>query len=342
LASFRNVQGGVETKPHIIEVMGGGAAFLDFNNDDKLDIVLVRGSTTSEYQSGGSPVCSLYRGNGRGHFEDVTRSAGLGKALGWGMGVTVADYDGDDWQDIYVTGVGRNFLFRNRGDGSFEDVAAAAGVAGGSWSMGAAFADLDKDGDLDLYVANYLDYPLNPPPQPDPTCNYRGFPVFCGPRGLPGVQDALYLNDGAGKFRDVAKELSIDPDKLYGLGVVIADIDNDTWPDVFVATDLTANLLYHNRGDGTFEETAIVAGAAFSEDGVEEGSMGVDFGDLNRDGWLDLYYTNSSYQTNTLLLNNRDGSFTNVSDCHVRCCRSACSLLPSSAVREAVGSRRSM
>jgi hypothetical protein len=228
LASFRNVQGAVESKRHIVEVMGGGAAFLDYNDDGNLDVLLVRGSTFEKYAAGGTAVCALYRGNGKGGFEDVTRASGLASALGWGMGVAVADYEGDGDQDIYVTGIGRNFLFRNRGDDTFEEVAAAAGVAGGRWSTGAAFADLDKDGDLDLYVANYLEYPLKPPPEPDPTCNYRGFPVFCGPRGLRGERDALYINDGTGKYSDAAERLSIDTEKLYGLGVVIADIDNDT------------------------------------------------------------------------------------------------------------------
>lgn len=315
LSSFRNVQGGDSAnKPHIIEVMGGGAAFLDYNNDGKLDILLVRGSTIEKFRAGGDPVCALYRGDGRGHFEDVTQSSGISMSRGWGMGVAVADYDGDGWQDIYITGYGRNFLFHNRHDGSFEEVAGKTGVKGGSWGMGAAFADFDGDGNLDLYVANYLDYPLDHLPVRDSSCNYRGFSVFCGPRGLAGARDALYLNDGNGHFRDAAQELNIDPSKLYGLGVIAADYDNDGWPDLFIANDLTGNLLYHNLGKGKFEETAAIAGAAFSEDGVEQGSMGVDFGDLDNDGWLDLYYTNSSFQANALLLNNHDATFTNITN----------------------------
>lgn len=313
LSGFRNVQGGdPAAKPHILEVMGGGAAFLDYNNDGNLDILLVRGSTIDNFRKeGGDPVCALYRGDGKGHFEDVTRQAGLNAYRGWGMGVTVADFDNDGWQDIYITGYGRNFLFRNRHDGMFEDVAAKAGVRGGLWSMGAAFADLDRDGNLDLYVANYLDYPLDHLPARDSSCNYREFPVFCGPRGLPGERDALYFGDGKGGFRDRTEELQIDPKKLYGLGVVVSDYDNDGWPDIFIANDLTGNLLYHNLGKGRFEDLSVLAGAAFSEDGVEQGSMGVDFGDFDNDGWLDLYYTNSSFQSNTLLLNNHDKTFTN-------------------------------
>jgi hypothetical protein len=316
IAAFRNVQGGdPNNKPHIIEVMGGGAAFLDYNNDGNLDILLVRGSSIETYRrSGGDPVCALYRGDGKGHFQDVTQSSGLGALRGWGQGVTVADYDNDGWQDIFIAGYGRNFLLRNRHDGTFEDVAQKLGVQGGKWSLGAAFADLDRDGSLDLYVTNYLEYPLDRLPVHDSSCNYRGFSVFCGPRGIPGARDALYFGDGHGGFRDMTAELDIDPKKLYGLGVVATDYDNDGWPDLFVANDLTGNLLYHNLGKGKFEETAVLAGAAFSEDGVEQGSMGVDFGDLDNDGWFDLYYTNSSFQSNTLLLNNHDGTFTNITN----------------------------
>jgi enediyne biosynthesis protein E4 len=313
LGEFRNVQGGL-AKPHILEVMGGGAAFLDYDGDGNLDILLVRGSTIERIGQGGDPVCALYRGDGKGKFRDVTREAGLDTARGWGMGVAVADYDNDGHADIFVTGYGRNFLFRNRGDGTFAEVAAQAGVAETHWSLGAAFGDIDRDGHLDLYVANYLYYPLERLPPRSADCNYRGFAVFCGPRGLPGLRDNLYLNDGKGKFRDVAVERGIDPDKLYGLGVVFGDYDNDGWPDIFVANDLNENLLYQNLGDGTFEEVGTPAGAALSEDGVEEGSMGVDFGDYDNDGWLDLYYTNSSYQTNQLLANNQDGTFRNVTN----------------------------
>lgn len=315
LSTFRNLQGGnPASKPHIVEVMGGGAAFLDFNNDRNLDILLVRGSTIERYQKrGGDSVCALFRGDGKGRFIDITEAAGLAAARGWGMGVAVADIDNDGWQDILITGYGRNFLFRNKGDGTFEEIANKAGIAGGgsSWGMGAAFGDLDRDGNVDLYIANYLDYPLDRVPPRDSSCNYLGFPVFCGPRGLPRQRDGLYFGDGNGRFRDRTAELNIDPQRKYSLQPVIADYDNDGWPDIFVATDLTGNMLYHNLGNGKFEDIAVVAGAAFSEDGVEEGSMGVDFADVDNDGWLDLYYTNSSFQTNELLLNNHDGTFTN-------------------------------
>ena len=315
LGGFRNVQGDADAKPHILEVMGGGAAFLDYNNDGNLDILLVRGSTIEHYrQNGGDPVCALYRGDGKGHFTEVTKEAGLEASRGWGMGVAIADYDNDGWQDIYVTGYGRNFLFRNQQNGKFEEVAGKAGVKAGGWSTGASFGDFDRDGKLDLYVARYLEYPLAHLPVHDSSCNYRGISVFCGPRGLPGSRDIIYFGDGQGHFRDRTAELGVDPQMLFGLGVVVADYDNDGWPDIFVANDLSPNLLYHNLGRGKFEETALPANAAFSPDGVEEGNMGADFADFDHDGWLDLYYTTSSFQTDELLQNNHDGTFANVTN----------------------------
>ena len=310
LQSFDGLQGST-TKEHIIEVMGGGAAFLDYDADGYLDVLLVRGSTIEQFERGGDLMCSLYRGNGRGSFEDVTREAGL-TARGWGQGVAVGDFDSDGNIDFFLTGYSSNALYRNTGEGRFEQVARSAGIAVSPWSLGASFADFDRDGDLDLYVSNYLAYPLDRLPRRDANCNYRGFDVFCGPRGLTGLRDSLYLNDGSGQFEDVADKRSIDEERLYGLGVLVADYNNDSWPDIFVANDLTSNLFYQNNGDGTFEELAVLTGTAFSQDGVEEGSMGVDAADIDQDGWLDLYYTNSSYESNSMLVNNRDGSFTNL------------------------------
>ena len=310
LQAFDGLQGSV-TKEHIIEVMGGGVAFLDYNADRNLDILLVRGSTIEQFERGGDLMCALYRGNGQGNFEDVTVESGL-TARGWGQGVALGDFDSDGRIDFFLTGYGSNALYRNLGDGTFKEVARSAGIAESQWSLGASFSDVDRDGDLDLYVSNYLAYPLNQLPKRDANCNYRGFDVFCGPRGLTGLRDSLYLNDGRGNFEDVAAERSIDQERLYGLGVLVADYNNDSWPDIFVANDLTANLFYQNNGDGTFEELAVLTGTAFSQDGVEEGSMGVDVADIDQDGWLDLYYTNSSYESNSMLVNNGDGSFTNL------------------------------
>ena len=312
LEDFRGLQGST-TKEHIIEVMGGGAAFLDFDSDGFLDVLLVRGSTIEQFPEGGHLMCALYKGDGAGAFRDVTVEAGL-TARGWGQGVAVGDFDNDGRLDIFLTGYASSALYRNLGQGRFEEVGREAGVAPSPWSLGASFVDFDRDGDLDLYVSNYLAYPLDRLPKRDANCNYRGFDVFCGPRGLTGLRDSLYVNDGEGRFRDVAAERSIDDDRLYGLGVLTADYNNDSWPDIFVANDLTGNLLYQNNGDGTFDELAVLLGVAFSQDGIEEGSMGVDAADVDNDGWLDLYYTNSSYESNSLLLNNGDGSFTNLTD----------------------------
>ncbi|MDE0109146.1 MAG: CRTAC1 family protein [Bryobacterales bacterium] len=310
LDGFDGLQGS-ETKEHIIEVMGGGVAFLDYDADGFLDILLVRGSTIEQFEQGGDLMCFLYRGNGQGEFANVTLEAGL-TVRGWGQGVAVGDFDGDGRIDFFLTGYGSNALYRNLGEGRFEEVGRSAGIAESLWSLGASFADFDRDGDLDLYVSNYLAYPLNRLPKRDANCNYRGFDVFCGPRGLTGLRDSLYLNDGNGRFKDVGAERSIDEERLYGLGVLVSDYNNDSWPDIFVANDLTSNLFYQNNGDGTFEELAVLTGTAFSQDGVEEGSMGVDAADIDRDGWLDLYYTNSSYESNSMLVNNGDGSFTNL------------------------------
>ena len=167
--------------------------------------------------------------HGDGRLEDVTAEAGLTRR-GWGQGVAVGDYDSDGALDFFLTGYASNALYRNRGDGTFEEVSVDAGIAPSPWSLGASFADIDKDGDLDLYVSNYLAYPLDRLPKRDANCNYRGFGVFCGPRGLTGLRDSLYLNDGSGRFRDVARERSIDDDRLYGLGVLVADYNNDSWP----------------------------------------------------------------------------------------------------------------
>ncbi|MGH7239235.1 MAG: FG-GAP repeat domain-containing protein, partial [Candidatus Saccharimonadales bacterium] len=224
------------------------------------------------------------------------------------------DYNNDGWPDIYVTGFGRNFLFRNRGDGTFEEVAEQAGVQNGRWGMGAAWGDVNRDGHLDLYVANYLSYPLDRVDPLKTSCHLFGLPVYCGPRGFPGQQDRLYIADGRGCFRDISKQQNIDSSRLYSLTATMTDYDNDGWPDIVVCTDLAQNLLYHNTGGKTFEEVAIISGVGYSQDGVEEGTMGIAVGDINNDGWLDLYLSNSSFQPDELLENNHDGTFTNITD----------------------------
>lgn len=303
LGGFTNLQG-ARTKDFVIESVGGGCAFVDFDRDGWLDIVLVRGSTLEKMRSGsGDPVAALYRNDGKGHFTDVTRQAGL-TALGWGMGVAVADADGNGWPDIFITGFGRNFLFLNDG-GRFREVAAEAGVAGSGFSTGATFFDYDRDGKLDLYVARYVEFDVFHPPQRNPACWYKGLDVFCGPRGLPGAVDSLYHNEGKGRFREVTEQAGLVDSrwKYYGLGVVAADFDDDGWPDLYVANDSTANYLYRNNRDGTFSEIATTAGVAYNDDGLEQASMGVDAGDYDNDGRLDIIVTNFDHDTNELYRN---------------------------------------
>ncbi len=307
--SYRNKCGGPEKK-YLVELNGNGVAILDYDNDGHLDILFINGSSIESYKNGGDQVCYLYRNIG-GKFVDVTAEAGL-SARGWGAGVAVGDYDNDGWDDIYITCLGPNILFRNEG-GRF--VQARAGTSDERWSTGAAFLDYDRDGDLDLFVANYVDYDLNNPPPPGSglNCQYRGIPVACGPRGLKGAGDALYRNNGDGTFTDVSREAGVeDGPGYYGFGVVPTDYDRDGWIDIYVANDSTPNYLYRNNGNGTFTETALIAGAALNEDGKEQAGMGTDAGDYDNDGYADLYVTNFSDDTNTLYHNERDGSFSDV------------------------------
>jgi hypothetical protein len=307
---FHLTCGGPE-KRYILESMCGGVAFLDYDNDGWLDILLVNGSTLEDLRRGTSPASKLYHNNRDGTFTDVTAQAGI-NFRGWGMGVCVGDYDNDGWEDIYITHVGGGVLYHNKGDGTFRDVTAEAGVGNtGRWGTSCAFGDYDNDGYLDLYVANYVDLDLHHLPEFGSSvfCQYRGIRVSCGPRGLPGGRDRLYHNNRDGTFTDVTERLGIDPHSYYGLGVVWFDYDNDGRLDLYVANDSSPSLLYHNNGDGTFTEVGVPAGVALSADGREQAGMGVDFGDYDNDGWLDLVKTNFSDDTNNLYHNNGNGTF---------------------------------
>jgi hypothetical protein len=309
--SFKTTYGAREKSTYILETTGTGVAFLDYNGDGYLDIFLANGTTLEGLSQGEKPRCALYRNNGDGTFTDVTVQAGVART-GWGQGVAVADYNNDGWPDIYLTFFGENVLFKNNGDGTFTDVTAAAGVAAGGWSTGAAFADYDNDGYLDLYVARYVDFDLKTASLPGsrPNCFYHGFPVMCGPRGLPGGRDILYHNNRDGTFTDVTVAAGdLDKSRYRGLGVVWGDYDNDGWPDLFVANDAHPNLLYHNNHNGTFSEVAFAAGVAFDDDGRERAGMGTDFGDYNNDGWLDLVVTNFYGEPHSLYLNQGNGTF---------------------------------
>jgi hypothetical protein len=302
-------------KRYIIESMSGGAGALDYDADGDLDLVTVNGSSVERFKAGGDPLVTLYRQDALLKFTNVSAEAGLLRK-GWGMGVAAGDIENDGDLDLYVTGFSGNALFRNRGNGTFEDVTASAGVGAGGFSTGAAFADYDRDGLLDLFVARYVSVDIDKLPEfgRDQFCRYRGIYVQCGPAGLPGETDLLFRNRGDGTFEDVSARAGVsDVPKFYGMGAVWGDVDNDGWPDLYVANDTNPNYLYRNRHDGTFEDVSLVSGAAMSGDGRPQGSMGVDFGDYDRDGNLDLFVTNYSDEHNALYRNLGDGGFTDAS-----------------------------
>ena len=312
LSDFRMVCGS-PAKDYIVESMTGGAAFLDFDNDGWLDIYLVNGSVLEDARAGrpGRPS-KLYRNRGDGTFEDVTERTGAANR-GWGMGICAADINGDGWIDIYLTNYGPSVLLLNNA-GTFR--AADKGVSQSGWSAGAAFGDPDRDGDLDLYVAKYLEFDLAklpPPPGGNALCKYRGLDVQCGPRGLKPQPDVFYRQEENGVFVDGTRAAGIGEDTYYGLGVVWGDYNNDSWLDLYVANDSTPNLLFINRKNGTFSEEGIIAGVALSADGREQAGMGVDSGDYNNDGWLDLYVTHFSHDYYTLYRNLKNGFFSDVS-----------------------------
>ena len=307
---FRHTNGSPE-KNYIFEAKGGGVGVLDYDGDGLLDIFFVNGSTLEDVRKGVPHPNALYRANGDGTYTDVTERAGV-TGGGWGMGCAVGDIDNDGRPDVYVLGVNGNTLYRNTGDGRFEDATEKAGLRGGRWSTSAAFVDYDRDGDLDLYVANNIEVDVHTQPLsfPGPDCNYRGTRVMCGPRGLPGALDAFYRNEGDGTFTDVTAAAGLlESTPQYGLGVAVGDANNDGWPDIYVANDSTPSYLYINGKDGTFEDTALLAGVAVSDDGMEQAGMGVDFGDYDNDGWLDIVKSNFAFENSNLYHNERDGDF---------------------------------
>jgi hypothetical protein len=311
LAAFRDMCGSL-AKDYLVETLGGGVAIFDYNGDGLMDVLLVNGSSFELLDNPRLPPPSsrLFRNNGDGTFTDVTHESGL-LNQGWGVGVAVADFDNDGHPDVFFTNFGRNALFHNNGNGTFADVTADAGLEGGNWSTGAAWGDYDNDGRLDLYVARYVDFDRARIPRPgaDSYCRYHGVPVACGPQGLPGLADLVYHNDGHGRFREVSNDIGVrDSDRAYGLSVVWCDFDSDGHLDAYVANDSTPNYLWHNKGNGTFEEIGIEAGCALSADGRAQSSMGIALGDYNNDGWMDLFVTNFSEDYSTLY-RNRGGQF---------------------------------
>jgi enediyne biosynthesis protein E4 len=295
------VYGGVDRKRFIIETNGAGVALVDVDRDGWLDIFVLSGTRLQENAradvkwTAGAPTNRLYRNRRDGTFEDVTDRAGL-RRTGWASGVCAGDYDNDGWLDLFVTYFGRNVLYRNRGEGRFEDATAASGLATDSvrWGSGCTFVDVDRDGLLDLFVANYLRFDLLRAPEPGagPNCTWKGIAVNCGPKGLPTDTNLLYHNEGKGRFADVSDRSGVARvTGRYSMTAIAADLNDDAWPDIYVASDSTAAILYRNNRDGTFTDVAVESGTAYSEHGSPQAGMGVAVGDYNNDGLLDLAKT---------------------------------------------------
>jgi enediyne biosynthesis protein E4 len=300
-------------RKYLIETMGSGVALFDYDNDGRLDIFLVNGAPledptpkgTTPQKTGPEYWNRLYHQKVDGTFEDVTEKAGL-QGTGYGMGAAVGDYDNDGNEDVFVTAYGGNKLYHNNGDGTFTDVTAKAGVAGSGWSTSAAWVDLDGDGFVDLVVLRYLKWNFE-----DVWCgdHKEGWRAYCHPDLFNPVSPLVYHNNGDGTFTEVAEKIGMaKPSK--GLGIAIADYDHDGHMDVFIANDSMVQFLYHNKGDGSFEEVGLLSEVAVDMDGRTYAGMGVDFADYNNDGWPDLVVTDLANQRYALYQNNGDGSFT--------------------------------
>ena len=304
-----NTFGGLERKDYILETTGNGVALIDYDGDGLDDIFIANGTRLN---TSGGKAAQLYHNLGHGRFQEVGQQAGFTQT-GWAQGVCAGDYDNDGKTDLLVTYYGHNVLYRNLGGGKFQDVTGAAKLpaAGIRYGSGCSFVDYDRDGYLDLFVANYVDLDLKTTPRPGhgDYCEWKGIPVMCGPRGLPLAHNVLYHNNHDGTFSDVSEAAGIlKPGGRYGLGVVAADFDNDGWPDIYVACDMTPSLLFHNKHDGTFEERGAEAGVAFNFDGALQAGMGVAVADYDGDGRLDIAKTNFSGDL-TSLFHNDDGKF---------------------------------
>jgi hypothetical protein len=311
----RHVTGHLDSKEYILESTGSGLALIDYNKDGFLDIFLVNGTTLAGFPPGQEPTNHVYHNNGDGTFKDVTQKANLVRT-GWGQGVCSGDYDNDGNDDLVVTYYGQNVLYRNTGKGGFVDVTEKVGLLHKAtrWNTGCAFLDYDKDGNLDLFVANYINLDLKRSmSKSSENCIWKGIPVFCGPQGLPPGTNMLYRNRGDGTFVDVSEKSGITiPSNSYSFTPLVSDYDNDGWPDIYVASDSTANILYHNERNGTFADIGLLSGTAYNRDGKEQGGMGVSAADYDGDGFFDIVKTNFDGDTSTLYHNNGDGSFFDV------------------------------
>ena len=310
------VYGGAGHDDYILETNGGGIAFFDYDNDGWLDILVLSGARLDSTPRGASN--RLYKNNRDGTFTEVTKAAGLERS-GWACSVTIGDYNNDGFEDVFITYWGQNVLYHNNGDGTFTDVTERAGLVESGpvlWNSGATWVDYDRDGYLDLFVATYLDFDQKAIPKPGASsfCRYMDVPVNCGPRGLKPTYHKLYRNNGNGTFTDVSEASGIA--KLggsYAMTAVVADYDEDGWPDIFVACDSTPNFLLMNNRDGTFREEALERGVAYSQDGQEQANMGVAIGDFDLEGHTDIVVTHFMRDTPGLYKNDGTGLFEEVS-----------------------------
>src|SRR6202790_2609507 len=294
---------------YYLETMGTGVAWLDYNQDGLMDLFFVQSAAIDAYKPAHPLRSALYRNNGDGTFTDVTEKAGVGGAGHYGQGVAVGDYYNDGYTDLYVTGYGRAILYHNNGDGTFTDVTAKAGVADeGGWSTSAGWFDYDKDGWLDLVVTNYIEWT----PKTNIWCGERrpGYRSYCNPGNYKGQKTKLYHNNHNGTFTDVSDASGVGKPESKGMGVVLADFNNDGWTDIASANDSWPNFLFLNKHDRTFQDVSLVSGMAASEDGRYEAGMGIDAADVDGDGWQDVYITHLDFELNRLYHNNHDGTFT--------------------------------
>ncbi|HTZ58840.1 MAG TPA: CRTAC1 family protein [Acidobacteriaceae bacterium] len=294
---------------YYLETMGTGVGWIDYDQDGLMDLYFVQSAATDIYKPPAPLRSALYHNNGDGTFTDVTEKAGVGGEGHYGQGVAVGDFDNDGYPDLYVTGYGRAILYRNNHDGTFTDVTAKAGVADeGGWSTSAGWFDYDKDGWLDLVVTNYIQWT----PKNNLWCGERapGYRSYCNPSDYKGQKTKLYHNNHDGTFTDVSEKSGVGLPESKGMGVVLADFDNDGWPDIAIANDTWPNFLFLNNHDGTFKDVSLISGLAVSEDGKYEAGMGIDAADVNGDGLLDVYITHLDFELNRLYLNNGDKTFT--------------------------------
>jgi hypothetical protein len=300
-------------KKYIVESMSGGVILIDYDRDGWPDIYFTNAPTLEMALKHQAAKGALYHNNHDGTFTDVTDKSGIAPCFA--MGGAVGDINNDGWPDLYITCLGGNHLYKNNGDGTFTDVTAKAGVSDGRWSTGAAFGDYDGDGFVDLMVTNYVDFRLDDPPAfgKGPNCKYKGMDVQCGPRGLRGAGDSLFHNNGDGTFTDVSKSAGVaDAPGYFGMGVIWSDFNNTGRPDIYVANDSTPNYLYRNDGNGKFTNIGFESGTAVSEDGLEQGSMGIAIGDYLHDGRPSMYVTNFADEYSTLYHNDGKWDFHDV------------------------------